>query len=197
MAELTIFEELTDLLGLEMKDGEPAPDFAERLALKANNIKDNDWETLTEKAQVWVNSALTALEEKTDLPALEGLYLETEEVSKSDVEGQELENDPPTQKPKAKKKAVTALTTAFKAKKPKIEKKAVSTGGGRPGPKSMFADNAKIKVLVDKNPKRAGSESALRFAKYKTGQTVAEAFEAGLSSADLRYDTLHKFITIS
>lgn len=57
-----------------------------------------------------------------------------------------------------------------------------------------WADDAKIRVLVKGNPKKGAS--AERFAKYKTGLTVAKAKGLGLTPGDLRWDVAHAFIAI-
>lgn len=62
---------------------------------------------------------------------------------------------------------------------------------------ARFADDATITVKAAENPKRAGSKSFDVFAKYKDGMTVKEAKEAGISTADLRYDSEHDFISIA
>lgn len=69
-----------------------------------------------------------------------------------------------------------------------------------------IADTATISMLADKegklygkdnNPKRKGSASEARFAKYKDGMTVAKAKEAGLSAADISYDADHGYIKLT
>lgn len=51
------------------------------------------------------------------------------------------------------------------------------------------SDDAVIKILVDANPKRAGSKAAERFALYKNGMTVKQAKDAGITASDLSYDS--------
>lgn len=46
------------------------------------------------------------------------------------------------------------------------------------------------------NPKREGSASYDRFAKYKEGISVQKALEAGITPADLRHDEKKGFITL-
>jgi hypothetical protein len=53
-----------------------------------------------------------------------------------------------------------------------------------------------ITLLAETNPKREGSASRERFAHYKTGQTVAEALELGLTHGDFNHDVTHGFISI-
>lgn len=79
-----------------------------------------------------------------------------------------------------------------KKKAPKAKK---STGGGR-GRAAKFDLEAKIKILVDENPKRKGSASAKRFEKYENGMKVADALAKGVTSADINWDTKHNFIAL-
>lgn len=64
---------------------------------------------------------------------------------------------------------------------------------------SKIADNSTITIATEekKNPKRAGSKGAARFDLYKDGMTVAQAKEAGVTAADLAYDSGKGFITIA
>lgn len=76
----------------------------------------------------------------------------------------------------------------------------------RPIPKEpKFAETSVIKFGADKdgksygpehNPKKPGSASADRFAKYRDGMTVKEALDAGVIRGDLDHDTKKGFITI-
>lgn len=54
----------------------------------------------------------------------------------------------------------------------------------------------KVRMLVDKNPKRPHSLSYDRFSKYKDGMTVAEALKAGITKADLAWDQKHNHIKL-
>lgn len=94
------------------------------------------------------------------------------------------------------KKASKAAKAPKEPKEPKAP--AVRTFGG-------FTEGQKITLLVDKdgrpygpenNPKRPGSGSHERFQHYKNGMTVAEAIQAGVTAADLKYDAAHTFIKV-
>ena len=61
---------------------------------------------------------------------------------------------------------------------------------------AKFSMDAKITVLVEKNPKQAQSKSYIRFEEYKTGMSCKEAIDNGVLLADLYYDSQHKFIEI-
>lgn len=77
---------------------------------------------------------------------------------------------------------------------PKEEKK-VPDDSNR-GRKRRYADDQVITVLADKNPKREGSAAHDRFAKYRSGMTVAQAVAAGVTRGDLTFDADHSFIKI-
>lgn len=62
--------------------------------------------------------------------------------------------------------------------------------------RKRFSDEGKITILAKENPKRAGSAAHGRFANYKNGMTVKAAKEAGLTAADLAYDSAHEYIRI-
>lgn len=63
--------------------------------------------------------------------------------------------------------------------------------------KPRMSDEAVIKILVDKNPKRANTKAAERFGYYKDGQTVKAAKDAGVTAADLAYDVAHNYISVT
>jgi ADP-ribose pyrophosphatase YjhB (NUDIX family) len=59
--------------------------------------------------------------------------------------------------------------------------------------------DAGLTVLVDSNPKRAGSASYDRFEGYlgdTTPTTVQEALDAGLTMGDIKYDLIHGSIEV-
>lgn len=99
-------------------------------------------------------------------------------------------------KPQAKKappesqeeKLLTGKSEAPAGEKPKRK---VGTRGS-----TKFADTHVITLLVDYNPKRAGSASHGRFEKYEDGLTVEDAQKAGITAGDLLWDTKHGFIEI-
>ena len=76
----------------------------------------------------------------------------------------------------------------------------------KPKREPKYQPDAKITLLKDKegatygpdnNPKRAGTESANRFALYKNGMTVKDALDAGVRSADIDWDVKHEFIKVA
>jgi len=79
-------------------------------------------------------------------------------------------------------KAVAAATGEKKEKKIGIRK---------------FKDEQVVTLLVDYNPKRAGSASNLRFENYEDGATVADTLKAGVTSGDLSWDVEHGLIKIA
>jgi hypothetical protein len=58
-----------------------------------------------------------------------------------------------------------------------------------------FDENKKIKI-IEKNPKKNGTEAYKRYALYRTGMTVGQALEKGVKRMDLTWDSQHKFIEI-
>ena len=61
--------------------------------------------------------------------------------------------------------------------------------------RTRINENSTIKILADSNPKRG--KSADRFALYKDGMTVKAAKEAGVTAADITYDTNKGFISVT
>lgn len=185
----TVVSELQALCALAAAESESQQDFARRLVVKANTIPDTDWETLSSATQVWVNSALEALEAKTALPLPPGI----EALGLS-----EALFDAPS-KPKAKKSAPTKKTpskTSVKAApaskkkapaKPAAKSAKQAAGGSRRGPRGNFSLSDKITEVAE-NPYRAGSKTHPIYNKYRNGMTVAAAIEAGVSRAHIRYD---------
>jgi hypothetical protein len=47
------------------------------------------------------------------------------------------------------------------------------------------------------NPKKSGSASYDRFAKYREGMTVSEAIAAGVTMADVKWDSERGFIQLT
>lgn len=107
-------------------------------------------------------------------------------------------------------KDLVNVNDAFK----KLRGKALEAYTGLTGPKELklamykvlgveppvagtIADTRVIRLVVEKNPKREGSESATRFALYKTGMTVADFLKAGGRAGDVAWDVKHKFITLA
>ena len=86
----------------------------------------------------------------------------------------------------------TKKTTAKRAKK----EKATTNGTGHRGRAPAFADDAKITVLADENPKRKGTAAHKQFEMYRSGMLVGTAVEKGVPRASLNYDVAHKYISI-
>jgi hypothetical protein len=90
----------------------------------------------------------------------------------------------------AGKKGATKKASAKKATK-------APKAAGERKPRAVKNADSVIKVLVEENPKRKGSEAHARFAKYKDGMTVDEFLKKGGRTIDLNYDVAHKFISLS
>jgi hypothetical protein len=59
-----------------------------------------------------------------------------------------------------------------------------------------FPLDATIKVLIDGNPRREGSETHERFALYRSGMKVGTFIERGGWFGDLRWDVARKHIEL-
>lgn len=68
--------------------------------------------------------------------------------------------------------------------------------GKKRAARSNLPDKAKIRVLLDKNPHEKGSQRYERFAKFRTGMTVAQAVEKGVTKAELRWSVVAGLIAI-
>jgi hypothetical protein len=99
-----------------------------------------------------------------------------------------------TDTPQASEEETDMAKKTKTARKPRTTAK--STGSAARG----FAPEAKIKIMVDENPRRGAA--AERFKLYKDGMTVAtycSKFEGGRSEAlvHLRWDAKHGFIKVA
>ena len=198
MPDVNVVEELQSLLELEVKPGESATAFAERLARKADDLKDDDWQTLTEATQRWVNSAIDAISSHSEIAlpsgidAVEGLTDEEEEGSTVDNEGVDMSKRP------AKKSGGKKLLKQIK----KAAKKFVAASGNgtqatKRGPKHKLSPSARITVLAKVNPHRPGSADFDRFNLYKSKMTVEEALKAGVRSRDINWHAAKGCIRVS
>lgn len=79
-------------------------------------------------------------------------------------------------------------------KKEAVEGEVKQRGGAR-GPRGMDKE-ATISLLVEANPKKPSSASYARFDLYEDGMTVAQAIEAGITTADIKYDIAKGFISV-
>lgn len=121
-------------------------------------------------------------------------------ITERNVRGRKTMNDQTNTEEKVAADTAKAKKAAKASKEPKEpkEKKEPTTVGG-------FNLTAKITLLCDKdgkpygpdnNPKRPGSATHERFAKYQNGQTVKEAYLAGVAAGDFGYDVQKQFIKI-
>jgi hypothetical protein len=81
------------------------------------------------------------------------------------------------------------------AKKPTKAPKAKAAKSN--GKAQTFSPEAKITVLAKENPKRKGTAEFKRFAKYKSGMTVAAAKELGIANnLNLTIDVQREYIKV-
>ena len=57
--------------------------------------------------------------------------------------------------------------------------------------------DSSLKLLVNENPKKAGSKSAQRFDGYLNAITVGDALNNGVRYQDIAYDVSRKFIEVA
>lgn len=93
-----------------------------------------------------------------------------------------------------KTKAKEAGAAPEKSEKKTPAKKAVAKAVVKTPNK--FDEDGKITILAKENPRRAGTNRAKQFEKYKNGMTVGDAREAGLTTSQLRRDVRHGHISI-
>lgn len=99
---------------------------------------------------------------------------------------------------------MTDAATQTKAnKEPKEPKEAKAdntpkTVGGYPleGKITLLCDKDGKPYGKENNPKRAGTATHGRFELYQNGQTVEEAYKAGVAAGDFAYDVNKQFIKI-
>lgn len=78
-----------------------------------------------------------------------------------------------------------------KAAKDKATRKTTPRAG-----KTLYADDAVIRVLATENPKRAGSRAAKEWELYRDGMTVRDYLQAGGSRAGIKWDADREFIRV-
>ena len=105
--------------------------------------------------------------------------------------------------PTAKSKPVAKPAAKAKAKKaaPAPAKKAAPAPAAKAKPafndeRLRLDNNAKITLKTKDNPCRVGSLVFKRYAKYRTGMTIADARAAGLHGGDFKRDLEKGRITI-
>ena len=90
--------------------------------------------------------------------------------------------------------------------KPKKEKKVkgqpsngeqVAEKAPRDRTSKNFNKDATITLLVDKNPKREGSKTHVRFENYRSSATVGDFITLGGTYGDLSWDSARGFVSIS
>lgn len=103
-------------------------------------------------------------------------------------------NAAPVEEPKKAAKAAKAAAEPKKAAKAAAEPK---PEGRKVGRLVKFKPEQKIKMLVDKNPKREGTKAHDKWEIYRNGMTVSEYLEKGGKSHTLSWDVNHDLISVS
>lgn len=92
--------------------------------------------------------------------------------------------------------ATTTEAPAKKAKAPKAPKEPKADATNRINFSKLYPEDSPLTLLVDKNPKKAGSKSAARFEGYTGAATVGEARAKGVTYQDIAYDVARNYIKI-
>lgn len=175
---MTVYSELAAVTKLGPPKGS-TQSFLSTMVDKADKLSEKAWESLSSKAQKWINNAIDAKEKGETIPEPAGF-----EAASDEDEGDE----PAPKKAKANGKANGSVKPAKAAKgKPEKAAKPEKKAKSKRATAESYDENAKITV-VNKSPHRDGSLIAQRFSKLKTGMTVGAARKAGLSMLDLRCD---------
>ena len=86
-------------------------------------------------------------------------------------------------------------TATVKPEKPTKEKKEPTVR--RSKFVEIYPDDAAVKVLVDKNPKKEGSKAHERFKLYSGIKTVKGFIDAGGTYQDIAYNVGRQFISVT
>ena len=82
-------------------------------------------------------------------------------------------------------------------KAPKVPKEKKAPVVRRSKFEDLYPEAARVTLLVDKNPKKEGSKSHVRFEGYTGAKTVGDALAAGVTYQDIAYDVGRQFISVS
>lgn len=126
---------------------------------------------------LWTTHTRVAQQPPSDPAALLRLIEEDRRAVESQKLRPRSDSAQPGEETPFRKTRSTSMTEAAAAKRPRIN------------------ENATIKILADSNPKRG--KSADRFALYQDGMTVKAAKDAGVTAADITYDTNKGFISVT
>lgn len=92
--------------------------------------------------------------------------------------------------------APEATTEAPKTRKAKAPKEKKEPSVSRSNFSKLYPEDAKVTLLVDKNPKKANSKSAERFEHYTGSETVGDYLAKGGTYQDIAYDVGRGFVKI-
>ena len=91
---------------------------------------------------------------------------------------------------------VTSPDAPVKEKKAKAPKEPKEPSVNRSNFAKLYPEDATVQLLVDKNPKKAGSKSAERFEAYSGSATVGDYLSKGGTYQDIAYDVGRGFVKI-
>ena len=186
-----ILDELVAVTGAKREAGESAQDYTKRLVMIVDKLSDDDWKSLGELTQEWVNDAVTAVDARKSVELPPGLKADAEELDGGDagagVEPEEVEEveegeegeepmSKSTEKSRASKKKPAAAKLGKKPKPkptPMIGKKAVV---GKSIKKTKPTASKKAPRSASSGELRAGTKSSrvIEMLRNDKGATVAE-----------------------
>lgn len=188
-----IRSDLEALLEVQQKDDESLEDYALRLAKRTNDkdvVSDDEWETLDETTQLWVNGAIDADEKGKPVP----LPLVESGAAAAPGAGRPASAKEPPKGPAKEatpnKAAPKKASSGSAAKTQKPSNGAAPAGGaGRRGRRPKHGEDAVIKLASSENPHRKGAKDHEKFVQLKRydGKTLGKALAAGIEPAYIRY----------
>jgi hypothetical protein len=170
---------------MKRKGEETEQQFLKRLIKKLDALDEDAYFELSEEARTWHDRAIVAYREGQKLPAVpkgEGTVMaattspnDDDDVDDDDVNIEEDDEEESQDEDDEEEEAAQPKARAKAAKKPKVAADGTATTGKRGRrPKTNLTDDMVIRVLADKNPRRAGSKSHKIFEHYRDGLTVGE-----------------------
>jgi hypothetical protein len=183
----TIEEQVIAATGLKPKEGENRQKWLGRLATAADTrLSEEEWAELPDEAQTWINSAVTAKNEKTPLPDPNG-------ESAPDADDDDDAGDEAPVKAKASKKAPAAEAAADddddaeggELREDDDEPAAEAKPGKAPKAKKEKKADAEPKVKKPRAAKGSGNSDFLRRFICKNPESTTKEQDAALAEAKI------------
>ena len=107
------------------------------------------------------------------------------------------EEETKVEKPNLTPPEAVAAPKKRRAKKLKVVISADEVKTKRSRFSTLYPETAKVELLVEANPKKAGSKSFERFEGYTGAATIGQALANGVTYADVAYDVGRAFIKVT